>query len=82
MLMPYTLRCHCQRQMMTPQSFSTPRIPSILDNKSVLLNLLMDFWGVELGEVSMLKILFGAVRVKWGKEFVRRLGQTQLALIR
>ena len=77
----HTLRCRCQRQMMAPLSFSTPRVPSISGNKSVLLNLLMDFWGAELGEVSMSKILFGAVQVKWGKGFVRRLGQTQLGLI-
>ena len=77
----HTLRCRCQRQMMAPLSFFTPRVPSISGNKSVLLNLLMDFWGAELGEVSMLKILFGAVRVKWGKGFMRCLGQTQLGLI-
>jgi hypothetical protein len=81
MLIFHTLRCHHRRWMMIPLLFSTLRVLSISDNKSVLLNLLMDFWGVELGEVSTLKILFGVVRVEWGMGFVRCLWQIQLALI-
>jgi hypothetical protein len=36
---------------------------------------------MELGEVSVSKILFGVVQVEWGKEFVTRLGWIQLALM-
>jgi hypothetical protein len=67
--------------MMIPLSFSTPLVLSISDNKSASLNLLMDFWEMELGEVSVSKILFGVVQVEWGKEFVTRLGWIQLALM-
>ena len=61
--------------MTFPILFSTLHLLSILDNKFASLNLLMDFWEVGLGGMSMSKTLFEAAQVQLGMGHARYLGK-------